>query len=197
MPEENTSRFQTILIWGVGVAVLAMFASIIYFTSSGFLTSMLSSTDVRHRRWAADELVRQGASAGIPSLNVANDATADPESRRLAIFVLGEIKYKEALPQLLTFFKGDNVTLREQSAYALGRIGDQSVVGSLLDGYETAPKGVKIKILAALGELGSKDGVPLLKMESDTSQDETIKEAAAYSLQKLTDTLKGSIPGGR
>jgi HEAT repeat protein len=185
MTEEKKSRLPIILGWLFGFLFFVGIAAVWYLTSPEFLVTLLSSDNVQSRRWAADELVRQGDGAGKQALGVAMNQSVDLEARRLAIFILGEIHYREATPQLLSFFKGDNPTLQEQSAYALGRMGDASLGPELVSAYDAAPKGLKMKIISALGELPTEPGKALLKRESATSTDETIRGAAAYSYNKL------------
>lgn len=183
MSEEKKSRLQTFL-WSLLVLFFVFgVGAVWYFTSPGFLAKLLASDNVQNRRWAADEMVSQGEGAGKAALETATNPEANLEARRLAIFVLGEIRYRVATPQLLAFFKGDNPTLREQSAYALGRIGDASVAPELIGAYETAPKGLRIKIIAAMGELVTEQGMELLKREATSGTDETIRDAANYALK--------------
>ena len=191
MTEEKKGGLPAILAWSLGLFFAALIGAAWYFTSSGFLIKMLSSDDVQHRRWAADELVRQGEGSGKPALALAMNPSADPEARRLAVFVLGEVRYRESTPQLLSLFKGDNLPLREQSAYALGRIGDASVAQELIGAYEAAPKGVKMKIIAALGDIPTEQGVLLLKRESEAGTDDTLRDAAAYALKKTAEKGRG------
>ncbi len=197
MTEEKTSRVLTIVGWVFGLCFVAVIAAAFYFTSPGFLVKMLSSDDVQHRRWAADELVRQGEGAGKRSLALVMDPLADSEARRLAVFVLGEIGYRESTPELLSLFRGDNMVLREQAAYALGRMGDAAVAPELIGAYESAPKGVKMKIIAALGELPTERGILLLKKESASITDDTLKDAAAYALKKIAAAEKEKGTGSR
>lgn len=197
MTEEKTSRFLTIVGWVFGLCFVAVIAVAFYFTSPAFLVKMLSSDDVGHRRWAADELVRQGKDAGKRSLVLVMDPHADSEARRLAVYVLGEIGYRESTPELLSLFRGDNLVLREQSAYALGRMGDAAVAPELIGAYEDAPKGVKMKIIAALGELPTERGILLLKRESEGGTDDTLKDAATYALQKIAAAEKEKAAGSR
>ncbi|MBI3582305.1 MAG: HEAT repeat domain-containing protein [Nitrospinae bacterium] len=197
MTGEKTGRVLVIVGWAFGLCFVAVIAAAIYLTSPGFLVKMLSSDDVRHRRWAADELVRQGEGAGKRSLALATDTRADAEARRLAVFVLGEIGYRESTPELLALFRGGDPVLREQSAYALGRMGDAAVAPELIGAYEGAPKGVKMKIIAALGELPTERGISLLKRESEAGTDDTLKDAAAYALKKIAEKEKEKGAGAR
>ncbi len=197
MTDDKKSRVLTIVGWVFGLSFVAVIAVAFYFTSPGFLVKMLSSDDVRHRRWAADELVRLGEGAGKRSLALATDPRADPEARRLAVFVLGEIGYRESTPELLSLFRGGDPVLREQSAYALGRMGDAAVAPELIGAYENSPKGVKMKILAALGELPTEKGILLLKRESEAGTDDTLKDAAAYALKKIASAEKEKGAGSR
>ncbi|MBI5179460.1 MAG: HEAT repeat domain-containing protein [Nitrospinae bacterium] len=157
-----------------------------HYMSPDYVVSVLSSENFQKRQWAVDQLILKGTRSGKPSLAVALDEKADPESRRLAIFVLGEIHYKEATPHLMGFFKGADEVLGAQSAYALGRMGDPALAHELVANYPQAPKGVQLKVIAALGELGGDpEGRELLLKEAKQNGDTTVQQAARYSLQKI------------
>ena len=173
--------------------------SVIYFSSTGYLKSKFSSDSVVLRRWAVDQVVKKGGSAGSHMLALVGDTAQEVETRRLAIYVLGEIKYLESSGELLkVFFENDHLVLREQAAFALGRMGDVSALPEILSAYESAPKGLKLKIISALGELGDSGGIPLLKKAAG-SGDELIKQTAEYALgkiAKINGTRSGKGAGG-
>ena len=178
---------------------IAGMVSVIYFSSTGYLKSKFSSDSVVLRRWAVDQVVKKGASAGSQMLGLVGDTTQEVETRRLAIYILGEIKYLKSSGELLKIFsENEYLVLREQAAFALGRMGDVTALPELLSAYESAPKGLKLKIISALGELGDSGGEPLLKKAAG-SGDELIKQTAEYALGKLTkkmNTRTGKGAGG-
>lgn len=157
----------------------------VYFSSTGYLKSKFESDSVSLRRWAVDQIVKKGSSAGPQMLKTAKDASQVVETRRLAIYVIGEVKYKKGSEELLKiFYENEHLVLREQSAFALGRMGDASVLPKLVAGYENAPKGLKLKIISALGELGDVGALPLVE-KAAASGDELMKQTALYALGQI------------
>ena len=192
-PERGKFVYLLLAIFVVGMV------SVIYFSSTGYLKSKFTSDSVMMRRWAVDQVVKKGLSAGPQMLGLVGDTTLEVETRRLAIYVLGEIKYLESSGELLKIMsENEHLVLREQSAFALGRMGDVSALPELLSAYESAPKGIKLKIISALGELGDAGGLPLIETAA-ASSDELIKQTAEYALGKITkniDTTRGKGAGG-
>ncbi len=172
----------------LGVVFFAGLAAILHYTSTDYAMSLIGDSNPQKRRWGVDQLVLKGLRSGKPALELAMDEKANPESRRLAIFILGEIHYRDATPQLLGFFKGDNLVFSEQAAYALGRLGDVSIVGELTGRYENAPKGLKLKIISALAELGTPEGMRVIQAEADKNEEGTLRDAAKFALQKPQTT---------
>jgi HEAT repeat protein len=176
---------------GLLVVLLLIFiagiAAAMYFTSISFLVSKFTSDDPKMRRWAVNQVVKKGESAGPHMIKMVEDKTLEVELRRLAIFVLGEVKYKEGITKLLKIFsEGDHLILREQAAFALGRMGDHRVLSELVTGFDSAPKGLKLKIISALGELGSPGGLEVIERALD-SKDDLIRQTAEYALIKLKE----------
>jgi len=179
---------------------IAGMVGVIYFSSTGYLKSKFASDSVVLRRWAVDQVVKKGESAGPQMLEMINDAAQEVETRRIAIFVLGEIKHRKSAGELLEiFYKSEHLVLREQAAFALGRMGDVSALPKLVSGYESAPKGLKLKIISALGELGDKGGLALVEKAAGSS-DDLLKQTAEYALGKITkknDARSGKGDGGK
>lgn len=174
---------------------IAGMAGVIYFSSTGYLKTKFESDSVVLRRWAVDQVVKKGESAGPEMLEIAGDTTREVETRRIAIFVLGEIKYRKGAGELLKIFsKNEHLILREQAAFALGRMGNVSALPELVSGYEGAPKGLRLKIISALGELGDKGGLSLLETAAESS-DDLLKQTAQYALGKIRQ--KNEKPGGK
>jgi HEAT repeat protein len=174
------------ILLGVLLGLAVIGAGIAYhYLSTDYLVSAISNDSQQKRRWAVDMLILKGQAAGKPVMAIAMDGSSDHETRRLAIFILGEIHYRDGAPQLTGFFRGDDLVLREQAAYALGRLGDPAFAAELISGYENAPKGLKMKILSALGELGGTEGIRLLKSEAENNGDGTIRDTARFALGKI------------
>ncbi|GMT41950.1 MAG: hypothetical protein IEMM0002_0361 [bacterium] len=164
--------------------VLVIMGIISYYTSSHYFESKLTSENPKTRRWAVNQMVEKGQSAGPAMLKIAVDARQDLEMRRLALFVLGEIKYSEGAGELLEIFADGPLVLREQSAYALGRIGDNNVLPDFVAAYSRAPKGLKLKILSAMGELGNLSAIETLAA-AVSDDDELIRQTAELALKKI------------
>jgi len=156
---------------------------IAYFTSYSYTFSKFYDGDPKIRRWAVDTMVKKGDEVGERMLAVAKNSDEHPEVRRLAIFVLGEIKYKPALPSLIVMLKNAPIMLREQVAYALGQYARSELAFELISAYPTAPKGLKMKIIISLGNIGGSDSIELLKKEA-VSGDALISKASEIALAK-------------
>ena len=172
----------------VGLFILMVgFAGILYYTSSGRHISNLSSENVEKRRFAADQLIEKGEAAGKPALKAATDKTLDRETRRLAIFVLGQIRYPDAKEPLLAIMRDEAPLLRQQAAYSLGRLSDPSLLPELEAAYRSGDKGLKAKIIFGLGEAkgeAAKAGLPLLEAAAK-SDDEFLRAAAELAIDKV------------
>ena len=161
---------------------------LLYWLSPSHLVTMLNDVSPAKKRWAADMLIGKGAgSAGATVLDVAADPARDPEVRRMAVFILGEMHCTAAEPRLIALMKGGDAVLSGQAAFALGRIGDDAALRELLGVYDGAPKGLKLRILAALGELGNVGGCSLLKKEAARADDDLIRDTANQALIKMNE----------
>ncbi len=179
-------------LWGCGGLIALIFAGglllLVYWLSPGHLVTMLNDGDPAKKRWAADTLIGKGAgSAGATVLEVAADPAREPETRRMAVFILGEMRYAAAEPRLITLMKEGDAVLGGQAAFALGRMGADRALPELLGTYDAAPKGLKLRILAALGELGNTGGAALLKKEADRADDDLIRDTARQAVIKMKE----------
>ncbi len=189
---QETGRKPMKYLWALVVGMVLFFAMgmavIAYWISPGNLVGMLNSEKPAQKRWAADMLINKGVGrAGTTVLGAAVDPARDPEIRRMAIFILGEIHSVDAEPQLIALMKGNDPILSEQAAFALGRLGDDAVLNELLATYESAPKGLKLRILAGLGELGNTAAATLLQKEAARSDDDLMQATARQALSKLRE----------
>lgn len=179
-------------LWGCGGLTAVFFLGglllLVYWLSAAHLVTMLNDANPAKKRWAADMLISKGAdSAGATVLAVASDPSLDPEVRRMAVFVLGELHYTAAEPRLFVLMKEGDPVLGGQAAYALGRMGDDAVLWQLLAAYDGASKGLKLRILAGLGELGNTGGAVLLKREAANADDDLIHDTAGQALVKMKE----------
>lgn len=181
--EDRFTKFHLAVAAIVITGVLAFFIYS-YFTSKEYLVGRLYSSSAKTRRWAVDQLVKKGDKMGIEMKRLALDKKQNKEARRLAIFVMGEIKYEKAIDDLRGIFEQEELPLKEQAVYAMGRIGNPIVIPDLVNAYKRAPKGLKLKILTALGEIGNRAGTMLL-IEALDSNDDLIQQAASLALKKV------------
>lgn len=194
MPQQlkDTGKKPVKYLWGCGgLAALCFVGGLLllaYWLSPSHLVTMLNSDSPAKKRWAADTLIGKGPkSAGAAVLDVASDPSLDPETRRMAVFILGEMHYTAAEPQLIALMKEGDAVLGGQAAFALGRMGDDAALRELLGAYDGAPKGMKLRILAALGELGNTGGAELLKKEAARADDGLIQDTAHQAVLKMRE----------
>jgi HEAT repeat protein len=118
------------------------------------LTQALETADAWLAPHIADILTRHGGSA-VESLLAMLERGAPPRSRAWAANVLGELRAESALPALISGLDDPDDEVRAKSATALGRLGDQSAVGPLLERLlaDSAPF-VRARIANALGQFG-------------------------------------------
>ncbi len=159
-----------------------------YWLSPGNLVKVLNDADPVKKRWAVDMLIGKGPeSAGATVLEAAANTRLNPEQRRLAVFILGEMHYTAAEPQLISLMKEGDAVLGGQAAFALGRMGADGALKELLGAYDGAPKGIKLRILAALGELGNPGGAALLLREAARTDDDLIHDTAGQAVIKMKE----------
>ncbi|MBI5638075.1 MAG: HEAT repeat domain-containing protein [Nitrospinae bacterium] len=188
---KETGKKPAKYLWGCG-GLMAVFLvggllMLAYWLSPGHLVTMLNDGNPAKKRWAADTLIGKGAGAGATVLDAAADPSLDPELRRMAVFILGEMHYTAAEPRLIALMKGGDAVLGGQAAFALGRMGDDAALPELLGAYDGAPKGLKLRILAALGELGNMGGAELLKKEAARADDGLIQDTAHQAVLKMKE----------
>lgn len=179
-------------LWGCGGLMAVFFLGglllLAYWFSATHLVTMLNDGNPAKKRWAADMLIGKGAAgAGAAVLAAAANPALDAESRRMAVFILGETRYIAAEPMLLTLMKKGDAVLSGQAAFALGRMGAETVLPEFLAVYDGAPKGLKLRILAAVGELGNVDGAALLKKEAARADDDLIRDTANQAVLKIKE----------
>ncbi len=179
-------------LWGCGGLIAFFFAGgllwLVYWLSPGHLVTMLTDANPAKKRWAVDTLIGKGPdSAGATVLEAATDPGLDPEVRRVAVFILGEMHYKAAEQRLIALMKEGDAVLAGQAAFALGRMGAVGALPELLGAYDGAPKGIKLRILASLGELGNPDGAPLLMREGARADDDLIRDTARQAVMKMKE----------
>jgi len=121
------------------------------------LTEALDAAESWLAPHVADILARHGEAAVGPLIAVLERQRPSP-SRAWAANVLGELGALPALPALLRGLDDPDDEVRAKSATALGRLGDRSAVGPLLDHLLADPASfVRARIANALGRFGDAD----------------------------------------
>ena len=118
------------------------------------LVTALEAADAWLAPHLADILVRHGEAAIDPLLALL-DRPAPARARAWAANVLGELRAAPAAPALLRGLDDSDSEVRAKSATALGRLGERSAVGPLLDHLLADPAPfVRARIASALGQFG-------------------------------------------
>ena len=196
--EERPKRPAKLLLGCAGLMAVLFLGGLLllaYWLSPAHLVTMLNDGTPSTKRWAADTLIGKGAdSAGAAVLEAASNPALDPEARRMAVFILGEMHHTAAEPRLIALMKEGDAVLGGQAAFALGRMGDGAMLNELLGAYDGAPKGLKLRILAALGELGNAGAADLINREAARADDDLIRDTAHQAAIKMKEKHPG---GGR
>ena len=116
----------------------------------------------------------------------------DPKIRARTVEALGKLQDPSCLALPLKMLDDSNPEVRLEAAFALGQLGDVKAEEELIDRLaveESIP--VRIRIVEALGKLGTKSAFPTL-MRLFNSQDSKLKQAtvlasARLAMRDLTD----------
>lgn len=87
---------------------------------------------------------------------------SDSEVQIYALWALGTLKAKTALPDCLLFLKNADPKLRQISAYVLGAIGDKSAAGQIQSLLKDPVTDVRWNAALALARLGDDSGTDVL-----------------------------------
>jgi len=138
----------------------------------------LSDPDENIRMAAADLIVDQGDEAIDPLMNL----LADPSDavRIVAIYALGRLSAKKAVPLLLPLLGDLDEEVRIAVSASLGKTGDPSVIPDLIRCFSDTVPTVRTSAAYALAAFGSDALVPLL----DAAEDEW-PEVRAAGLESL------------
>lgn len=112
------------------------------------------------------------------------------------IWLLGELKSREAVPSLTTFLKATDGNVRRTCCSALGKIGDIRAEEGLLRVLEDSRPQVREYAVKALGRIGSKRACPILKkMIEDPEERDYVKRSAQWVLDEIFkgDKAKGIV----
>lgn len=147
------------------------------------LINQLDSDDILERYEAGRELKEIGKPAVPYLVQSLQDKRA--KVRMGAIIVLGEIKDKSIVPDIIKFFKGgkhkkDKLAL----ALLLGKLGDREASGVLIEGLNSSSTTVIASCVTALGMLKEEMAVPKL-VHLLVHKDKNLQEAARRALIRI------------
>lgn len=148
------------------------------------LISILTSSEYHVRQDTANALVRIGQVAIGPSLAVLRHP--DAEIRRSVIEVLGKLRAREAVAELIGQVADRHVEVRQAAVNALGMIGDPTAVDALIKALEDPEADVRKEAAMMLSGFGDERAVgPLCLALWDA--DMTVRWFAAYTLGTIRD----------
>lgn len=110
----------------------------------------------------------------------------DPEKRRNAARVLGNIGTSKATSFLIQVLDDENWSVRVEAANALGRIGDAQAVTPLLRSLQNSKSSsVRRSIVRALGAIGIVMAIPSLQQCAQFDKDNFVRTEAAIALVNI------------
>ena len=109
--------------------------------------------------------------------------------KREAIYGIGKLKIKEAVPELLSLLDKDSGEATEEIIEALGRLGDSAAVEPLITKLYSDNALVREKAIEALGKIGDKRAVPAIVsiLEKMDSKGEREVFIAIWALGNIGD----------
>jgi HEAT repeat protein len=132
----------------------------------------------RHIDALLDERTPAAINAMVKALKNVN--AASPIS-----FALAEVG-KPAVPALIKALKNEDVTAAQNSASALGEIGDKSAVPALIKALEHENLRVVRGSAIALGQIGDKRALPHLMRLAD-HPDEVVRQMVKNAIKKIRE----------
>ncbi len=160
---------------------------------SGLVRCLSTEDNAGARNSAIEALVRIGppaVEAVLPLL-----ATADPDVRKFAIDVLGDIRNARPVPEILARLVDDDENVRVAAAEALGKIRDRRAVDALAACLTSREHGwLDYAAAEALGEIGDERALgPLLAALGRSSLREPVLESLGKigNLQTLAPLIRG------
>lgn len=104
------------------------------------------------------------------------------------VWLLGEIKSKDAVQGLITYLKCTDGNIKRMCCSALGKIGDLKSEDSLIGCLGDSKLQVREYAIKALGKLKSEKALPiLLNIMNDSSQKEYIIRASKTAINEIQD----------
>ena len=111
---------------------------------------------------------------------------ANEHELQMAIWILGELKASQALPEIINFLEHDVPDIRQNAAYALGNIGDRNAIEPLI-GCISKDNNKDVRIYAAEA---------LKKIENTKNIEKIIKVAKSDDELLRENIIKAVYPGG-
>ena len=144
------------------------------------LGEALRSEDNAGKRNSAIEIfIRLGRKA-LPEIEKLS-RDQDPEVRKFAMEILGEIGGKEVLPLLISSLSDPDENTRMAAVEALGKVGTETAVEPLIKNLGPST-GLNFLILQALKELGSRGALLPVEPLSHRLENPTLREVALAAL---------------
>ncbi len=127
--------------------------------------------DAKTRSYMAAALGHFKGEDGVEeALRRALSADADSEVRFYALWSIGTIGSKAAIPDILSLLRSGDEAVRVNAVYVLGAIGDPSSTGPLRVMLDDAALDVRWNAALSLARLGDPSGFPVLVAMLDRSQ---------------------------
>jgi len=137
-------------------------------------------------------------SMGVGISEVLRDGMADPNARTrmVAAHLSGERSFTRGLPELRGLLDADpDLTVRETSASAIGRLGRSEDVGILVrHTVPSEPLALRRACVIALGDLGEAEAIPALAVLLDDT-DPRLAELAATALLSMGPDGRDALAG--
>lgn len=144
----------------------------------------------------AEVLVPFGALAEAPLMEALRDPNSD-NLRTWAASILGEIRSRAAVPNLIRALWDRAESVRAAAARALGEIGDHRAVNALLEGTLRDPSAlVRMEAAVALGKIGDEKSLEALQLAL-ADPDPIVRLRAIEALEMIgpsaSELLEGSL----
>lgn len=150
------------------------------------VSRLMVVADDQYVRWEAMKVLeKMEEGAAIEALvKTLDDKKAGAVSRRIAAEILGELKVKSALPDLLEAFSAKDAEIRWAAVEAVGKIGDVKAREAVEAMLNDKNLDVKMFAIGALGSFGRKESITALSrlLSSKTTE---VRKNTIRSLRKI------------
>ncbi len=127
--------------------------------ASQLLIKFLGSEDIGSRNLASEILVKIGDGAVTALINeLEND---DHDIRKFVVDILGLIKCQDSAEAVSGKLNDSNINVVCSAAEALGEIGSETSIESLIDGYKIN-EDIRLQVIEALGKIGGEKALSYL-----------------------------------